>query len=189
MREGWELTGIEPFLDNVPYVLHRRRDDATTPRRPDDKVHLSVRRLDDRGRDRGERPLERPDVVVGRRQVPEEVGDARRAEVVHLVVQYDTVLRRALAGGRGEGGGGRGGGTEGVITRLPKKVLIVVVSETAVPSESSVAMWDVPPLLRRSTLVAEARNRRGQLTASHWPFPACRRTRCSAALRRLGSSP
>jgi len=74
-------------------VLDGGGGDATTPRRADDEVRLSVRCLDDGGGDRGQRPLSAQDKIVRGGEIAKEVCGVRGGEVIHLIVEDYTIMR------------------------------------------------------------------------------------------------
>lgn len=104
------------LIKHMPQILHRRRDDPTPARRPNDKVQGPVGRKFDNSRRNGrEGPLARLDKVGRGRRVAEGVGLAGDGEVVHLVVHDDAgfgddeLAAEEEVDGRGDGDGHAGG--------------------------------------------------------------------------------
>ena len=104
------------LIKNMPQILHRRRDDPTPARGPNDKIQRPItRKLDNRRRDRRQGPLARLDKVGRRGRVAEGVGLAGDGEVVHLVVHddagfgHDEPAAEEEVDGRGDGDGHAGG--------------------------------------------------------------------------------
>ena len=100
----------------MPQILHRRRDDPTPPRRPNDEIQGAVAgEFGNNRRDGRQGPLARLDKVGRRRRVAEGVGTAGDGEVVHLVVHDDArfgddeLAAEEEVDGRGEGDGHAGG--------------------------------------------------------------------------------
>ena len=104
------------LIKNMPQILHRRRDDPTPARGPNDKIQRPVAgKLGNSRRDGRQGPLARLDKVGRRRRVAEGVGLARDGEVVHLVVHDDAgfgddeLAAEEEVDGRGDGDGHAGG--------------------------------------------------------------------------------
>jgi hypothetical protein len=87
-------TRIYALLKNILDGLRRRRDDAASTDGTDYEEWLAGGGLHDGWGGGGEGTLIRPDVAVGVGKVTEEIGAARCAEVVHLVVHDDAILGR-----------------------------------------------------------------------------------------------
>ena len=104
------------LIKNMPQILHRRRDDPTPARGPNDEIQGPVGgKLDNSRRDGRQGPLARLDKIGRRRRVAEGVGLAGDGEVVHLVVHDDAgfgddeLAAEEEVDGRGDGDGHAGG--------------------------------------------------------------------------------
>ena len=104
------------LIKNMPQILHRRRDDPTAARGPNDKIQGPIRsKLDNSRRNRRQGPLARFDKVGRGGRVAKGVGLAGDGEVVHLVVHDDAGLgddelaAKEEVDGRGKGNGHAGG--------------------------------------------------------------------------------
>ena len=115
-RLGQALLDRLVLIKNMPQILHRRRDDPTPARRPNDKIQRPVAgKLGNRRRDGRQGPLARLDKVGRRRRVAEGVGLAGDGEIVHLIVHDDAgfgddeLAAEEEVDGRGDGDGHAGG--------------------------------------------------------------------------------
>ena len=104
------------LIKHMPQILHRRRDDPTPARGPNDEIQGPVlAKLDNSRRNGRQRPLAGLDKVGRRRRVAEGVGLAGNGEVVHLIVHddaglgHDELAAEEEVDGRGDGDGHAGG--------------------------------------------------------------------------------
>ena len=104
------------LIKHMPQILHRRRDDPTPARGPNNKIQRPVGgKFDNSRRDGRQGPLARLDKIGRRRRVAKGIGLAGDREVVHLVVHddaslgHDELAAEEEVDGRGDGDGHAGG--------------------------------------------------------------------------------
>ena len=107
------------LIKHMPQILDRSRNDTTPARRANDIIQRPIRNpLDNRGRNRRQRPLARLDEIGRGGRVAKGVGLAGDGEVVHFVVHDDAGLGDDELGAEEEvDSGGEGDGHAGGVGR------------------------------------------------------------------------